>query len=302
MYGMTIARPGSRPRRPERRVKMTDNDEGRLVVLDEPSSGVWRATLNSPDDRNALSGAMRQAILDAGRTAVAAGAKVLVVQGDARAFSSGYKLDPGVMRPSTIVEDRARLVEVADFHRSFRQLPLVTIAQVRGYCLAGGTDFVLAHDVAVAADDASFGVPNVRAVGITLLFPLWSWVVGPQRAKLLALTGDTFTGAEAAEWGFVAAALPQEMLEERVLAVARRMAHMPTEMLAVTKQALNVPWDAAGFSDIIVRAAELDALAHATRPVVEWWDNVEANGTRAAIIDRDSPFRGGRIMDLLERK
>ncbi|MYW96143.1 hypothetical protein G3I59_37445 [Amycolatopsis rubida] len=277
---------------------MTEQDSP-LVVLEELSDGVWRATMNSPRDRNALSGAMRQAIMDAAGKARTGGAKVLIVRGDGRAFSSGYKLDPGVMRPETVAEDRIRLVEVGDFHRAFREQPLITIAQVEGYCLAGGTDFMLAHDVSVAAADASLGVPNVRGVGITLLLPVWSWLLGPHRSKLLALTGDTMTGAEAAEWGFVSAASPASEIEKRVVALAERMARMPAELLAITKNALNVAWDSAGFGDTVVRACELDALAHASRPVVEWWDKVEKSGVRSAIADRDAPFADGRILDLL---
>src|SRR5438270_14017323 len=85
---------------------MSDDADG-PVVLDELSEGVWRETLSSPRDRNALSRAMREAILDASREALAGGARVLIVRGDGCAFSSGYKLDPRVMRPDTVVEDRA---------------------------------------------------------------------------------------------------------------------------------------------------------------------------------------------------
>jgi len=279
-------------------MKMNDRDEP-LVVLDELSSGVWRATLNSPRDRNALSADMRREILNALSNARAGGAKVVIVRGDERAFSSGYRLDPGVMRPTTLVEDRIRLVEVTDFLRAYREQPVVTIAETRGYCLAGGTDLLLASDIAVAATDASLGVPNVRGIGITLLLPVWSWVLGPHRAKLLALTGDTFSGAEAAEWGLVSAAFPGANLEDGVLALAERMAHMPGELLAITKHALNTAWDTAGFSNTLLRAAELDALSHGTRPVIDCWDTVVESGMRAALRARDEPFPDNRILDLL---
>jgi len=279
-------------------MKMNDRDEP-LVVLDELSSGVWRATLNSPRDRNALSADMRREILNALSNARAGGAKVVIVRGDERAFSSGYRLDPGVMRPTTLVEDRIRLVEVTDFLRAYREQPVVTIAEIRGYCLAGGTDLLLASDIAVAATDASLGVPNVRGIGITLLLPVWSWVLGPHRAKLLALTGDTFSGAEAAEWGLVSAAFPGANLEDGVLALAERMAHMPGELLAITKHALNTAWDTAGFSNTLLRAAGLDALSHGTRPVIDFWDTVVESGMRAALRARDEPFPDNRILDLL---
>src|SRR5205823_13638297 len=118
---------------------------------------------------------------------------------------------------------------------------------IRGYCGAGGTDLMPASDLSFAATDASIGVPNVRGLGITMLLPMWSWMVGPQRAKLLALTGDFMTGEEAAQFGLVAAALPEAVLGERVLAVAERIALMPEELLEVTKQALHAVWDTAGF-------------------------------------------------------
>jgi len=242
---------------------------------------------------------MRREILNALSNARAGGAKVVIVRGDERAFSSGYRLDPGVMRPTTLVEDRIRLVEVTDFLRAYREQPVVTIAEIRGYCLAGGTDLLLASDIAVAATDASLGVPNVRGIGITLLLPVWSWVLGPHRAKLLALTGDTFSGAEAAEWGLVSAAFPGANLEDGVLALAERMAHMPGELLAITKHALNTAWDTAGFSNTLLRAAELDALSHGTGPVIDFWDTVVESGMRAALRARDEPFPDNRILDLL---
>jgi len=278
---------------------MTATENDSLVILESLSPAVGRITLNSPGDRNALSGAMRQAILDALREARGSGAKVVIVRGDERAFSSGYKLDPGVMRPTTAVEDRHRLVEVTDFMRAYREHPLVTIAEVRGYCLAGGTDLMLASDIALAADDAQLGVPNVRGLGITLLLPVWSWVLGPQRAKLLALTGDMISGAEAAEVGFVAASYDSGELSGRVEAIADRMALMPPELLAVAKHALNVAWDSAGFGTTVTRAAELDAISHATRPVVEFWDKVVADGMRSALAARDGAFADGRMLDLL---
>ncbi|MBM7365403.1 enoyl-CoA hydratase-related protein [Gordonia hydrophobica] len=274
-------------------------DSTDLVLLEEVAEHVWRATLNSPADLNALSGAMRTAILNAQATARENGATVLILSGDDRAFSSGYKLDPGVMRPKTAVEDRARLVEVTDFMSAFRDSPVVTITEIRGYCLAGGTDLMLASDLAFAANDAALGVPNVRGVGITLLLPLWSWLLGPQRAKLLALTGDTIRGDEAADLGLVTGAYESDVLAEKVLAVAQRIAQVPHELTAVTKHALNTAWDNAGYRSTVARAAELDALSHATDPVVEFWDNVVENGMKAALTERDAPFRTGRVLDVI---
>jgi enoyl-CoA hydratase len=271
-----------------------------VLDVENVTRDVCRFTFVSPADRNALSAAMRERLLQALGEARASGVKVVIVRGSDGVFSSGYKIDPDVMRPSSVMEDRARLVEVADFHRRYREQPVITIAEVRGHCVAGGTDLMLASDLAIVADDASIAVPNVRGLGITLLLPLWSWLVGPQRAKLLALTGDPARGDEVAKLGLVAASLPESILEERVVALAERIAMMPPELLDVVKQALNVAWDAAGMSTALLRAAELDALSHASRPVTDFWADVEDMGIRAAVRARDGQFLGNRALDLLK--
>lgn len=264
------------------------------VTCEDLGGSVFRLTLDSPRDLNALSGAMRTAILEGMAKVRSAGGTVVIISGSDRAFSSGYKLDPGVMRPETGVEDRRRLTEVVDFMRQYRDQPLITIAEVRGYCLAGGTDLMLASDIAVAADDAKFGVPNVRAVGITLLLPLWSWLVGPQRAKLLALSGDLFSGEEAADCGFVSASYPAPELAAHSLELARRFAMVPPELLAIVKHGLNAAWESAGFGEVANRAVELDVLSHLSTPVIDFWDRVEAEGVKAALVQRDAPFSEGR--------
>jgi enoyl-CoA hydratase len=190
-------------------------------------------------------------------------------------------------------------VEVAEFMRAYRAQPVITIAEVRGYCVAGGTDLMLASDIAMAATNVKLGVPNVRGLGITLLLPVWSWILGPQKAKLLALTGDFMTGEETAQFGLVAAAVPEEMLSDRCVALAERIALMPEELLEVTKQALNVAWDTAGFSTTLLRAAELDALSHGTRPVIGFWNDVESGGLRTALSNRDDRFGDQRTIDLI---
>lgn len=270
-----------------------------MLDVESLSKEVWRLTFRSPEDRNALSAAMRQAVLDALATAKRDGARVAIIRGSDGVFSSGYRLDPGVMRPATVMEDRARLAEVADFHRRFRDQSVITLAQISGHCIAGGTDLMVASDLAFAAHDASIAVPNVRGVGITLLFPLWSWLVGPQRAKLLALTGDPIRGEEAAAMGLVAGSLPGDVLEERVLAIANRIALMPSEMLDVVKQSLNLAWDTAGMAAVLTRAAELDALSHATVPVIDFWETVEVEGIKTALRERDGAFDGGRLLDIV---
>ena len=101
------------------------------------------------------------------------------------------------------------------------------IAQVHGHCLAGGTDLALLCDVVIATDDAVFGFPPARDLGV-LPTQMWLYHVGPQWAKRLLLTGDTITGAEAAKIGLVLKAVPAPLLEAEVEGLVAEIARETT--------------------------------------------------------------------------
>ena len=88
------------------------------------------------------------------------------------------------------------------------------IAQVHGYCLAGGTDLATLCDMIICADDARFGFPPGRDLGV-LPNQMWLYHVGPQWAKRLLLTGDTVTGVEAAQIGLALKSVPADLLGGR---------------------------------------------------------------------------------------
>src|ERR1700710_847031 len=81
------------------------------------------------------------------------------------------------------------------------------LCKVHGYCVAGGTDMALCSDLLVVADDAKIGYPPARVWGSPTT-AMWALRLGPMRAKRLLLTGDSLTGAEAAEWGLGTEAAP----------------------------------------------------------------------------------------------
>ena len=86
------------------------------------------------------------------------------------------------------------------------------IAEVHGYCLAGGTELAQSCDLVYVADDASIGYPVVRNISPpdNQIFP---WVLGMRRAMELMLTGDAMTGIEAAACGFANRSFPAQELE-----------------------------------------------------------------------------------------
>jgi hypothetical protein len=138
---------------------MTDAAVAEPLVLTEDIGPVRRLTMNRPKALNALSHGLIEALSEAFRAAGAdPDVSVIVLRGAGRAFCAGYDLTEdaagGVLDARRWHEDLAHsthgMLEILDN-------PKPVIAQVQSYCLAGGTDLMLACDLAVAADDAYFG-------------------------------------------------------------------------------------------------------------------------------------------------
>lgn len=265
--------------------------------------GVQTIQMRSDETRNALSLDLQRAILDALGQGVAQGAKVVILKGSRQAFSSGYNVNPAgrsdYVARDDIFADCDRLAEFADFMKRVRSHPMPVISQIEGYCVAGGTDLLLSSDIAVAADSARIGMPNVRALGISMLATLWPMVVGPMRTKLMMFTGDLISGVDAAQWGLVASAVSVDEIDRVTMALARRIALMPASMLAVTKLAANRALEEQGL-DVLMRASvELDAMSHFSEPVIHFWKRARSEGLKTALRERDAPFAGDSFSAIL---
>lgn len=262
-------------------------------------------TFENSAKKNPLSLLVLDEILAHLQSSESEGAKVAVVRGSGDSFSAGYNLDPtsrvDYAGANGIVEDVAQLQRLADRLKAIRLSPLPLITQVHGYCFAGGTDLMLASDIAIAAEDAKIGVPNVRSLGISLLSTLWPLAMGPMRAKMMMLTGDWISGAQAERWGLVGLAVPAGELESAVMALARRIAHMPTDLSKTVKRATNRAFDAVGVDQLIASAVEIDAVAHFSAPVIEFWRSAREEGLKFALKSREMPFEGNVLSDLLAR-
>jgi enoyl-CoA hydratase len=264
---------------------------------------VTTITLNEPDKLNRLSGRMQLALKSALEHARTSGARVVVIRGEGRAFSTGYDLDPrspardSYLHDADIEADRAGLANTARMWREIRDFPLPVISQISGYCLSGGTDLMLATDIAIAAEDASIGMPNTRSLGITLMLPVWTWMIGPMRAKLMAFTGDSISGAQAAEWGLVAWAVPANRLPSAVASLAERIAQLPPDIVHAAKRSLNTAFDTAGLAQAIAGTVEIDTVAHFTPVVRQFWERIDSVGLKAALEERDGSFRETTFLD-----
>ncbi|MGH2723834.1 MAG: enoyl-CoA hydratase/isomerase family protein [Actinomycetota bacterium] len=268
------------------------------VLVEEDLGPVRRLTLNRPDALNALSSELVERLSEAlSRGARDREARVLVIRGAGRAFCAGYDLKEEAEReasrgPLDLAGWRSELGHDVDRMLELFDHPKPVIAQVHGYCLAGGCDLMMMCDLAVAAGDAVFGEPEIRFGSgvVTMVMP---WLVGARKAKELLFTGeDRIPAAEALRIGLVNRVVAPERLEEETLALARRIAVLDPVGISLTKRAINRAWEAAGFRQALLANVELDAEIEAAEvPERREFNRIRAErGLRAAIEWRDARF------------
>jgi enoyl-CoA hydratase len=266
------------------------------VVLVEDVGPVRRLTMNRPDALNALNGELIEALSEAVRAAAADDSvNVVIVRGAGRAFCAGYDLNEDAAGGThdarswheELAQSTERMLELTD-------CPKPTIAQVHSYCLAGGTDLMLACDLAVVADDAKFGYVDIRfGSGVVSMF--LPWVVGVRRAKELLFTGEDRVGAEEAlRIGMVNRVVPAAELDDATMALANEIAKNEPFVIQTTKRAVNRAWDVAGFRAAMAANTELDVMIEtANLPAREEFRRItQQEGLKAAIAWRDARFRG----------
>ena len=188
---------------------------------------IARIALNDPERRNALSYTMVRELIQALRRVEAdPSARVAVLSGAGANFSAGADLREFA---DEIDEPAARHWESgALWEELFTLVPRMSkpvVAAVRGYALAGGCGLVAACDLAVAADDAKFGITEIR-IGLfpLLVLPALRGAVGGKRALEMALSGEVVGADEALRIGLVGRVVPAARLEEAALEVARALA------------------------------------------------------------------------------
>lgn len=241
---------------------MSDSED--VVLVDDPVEGVRRFTLNRPDKRNAMSNAVRGALLEGLRDADGdESIRVSIIRGSGMCFSSGYDLgsDLGADQPyftSQVGMQWAR--HVAEGWMSIWDLAKPVIAQVHGYAMAGGLELVGACDLAYASEGAKFSHPVTR-----FALPDFDWFpthLSPRHAMELQLAGRVFSGTEAAQIGLINQAFAEEALEAKVLEIASQMAGVGTAVLAVNKRAVHTALEARGARSTIRTLGDLQAGPH----------------------------------------
>jgi enoyl-CoA hydratase len=239
------------------------------IVVDGPADHVARITLNRPEKRNAISTRMRVEMLDVLRTHDHdPDVRVTIIRGSGSCFSAGYDLAAGSMMEDapfySAPGDGQWARQCNDTWFSLWDLAKPVIAQVHGYAIAGATELASACDLVYVANDAEISYPVVRVMSP----PDWQYhtvLLGMRRAMELILTGDPISGVEAAAIGFANRSFPAEELEASVLAVAGRVAGIPSDLTQINKRSIHRAFDVWGARAAIRAGTELQALAGHTQ-------------------------------------
>jgi enoyl-CoA hydratase len=273
---------------------MTETSDG-PVLLSEDLGPVRRLTLHRPASLNALNAKLMEALEAAFDEAAGDDdVRVVVLRGAGRAFCAGYDLNQDAEEGTKDAAEWQRELD-RDTERLLRilELPKPVIASVHSYCLAGGTDLMLACDLAVASDDAVFGYVDIRfGSGVVSMF--LPWVVGVRAAKELILTGeDRIPAAEALRIGLVNRVVPRGELDDATMALADEIARNEPFVVRTMKASINRVWQLAGLRAALDANTELDVMIEtANLPARDEFRRItQEEGLKAAIAWRDARYR-----------
>ena len=278
-------------------------------IIYEKRGQIAYVVLNRPEKLNALSDDLqlevRSALEDAGWSDDKI--RVIVFKASGRAFSAGF--DIATTNKANAVERRARLLKGKKFSASawwevFWNNPKPIIAQIHGFCIAGGLATANFCDLRICSEDAKFGAPEIRTGG-PYIPAVWPWLVGMTKARELLYTGNLMDAHEAKRLDLVNAVVPFEELDEAVERQAMTIAKLPAATLEYNKKLINMSYELMGVRQVLERSLELEAMALASAdssPEIEEFENIrEKDGLKAALdwnadrfAEEDSWFKKSR--------
>ena len=197
------------------------------TVTVEVEDGIAWVTLNRPEKRNAMSPTLNREMRDVLETVEQdADAKVLVLTGAGTAWTAGMDLKEyfrEVDAGPEILQERIRRDASEWQWKLLRMYSKPTIAMVNGWCFGGGFSPLVACDLAICANEATFGLSEINW-GIppgNLVSKAMADTVGHRQSLYYIMTGKTFEGPKAAEMGLVNKSVPLAQLREEVILLAQ---------------------------------------------------------------------------------
>lgn len=206
--------------------------------------GPWvEITLNRPEKLNSFNEVMHRSLRACLEGAIGDQKRAILLTGSGRGFCAGQDL--GDRDPSKMDGPPDLSLTLTEFYnplvRIISEANLPIICAVNGVAAGAGANLALACDIVLAADTAKF-VQSFAHVG---LVPdaggTWNLtrLIGPARAKALAMTGEPLDAQRAVDWGLIWRAIPSDDLMTQARALAAKLANGPTTGIAHTKKAIN---------------------------------------------------------------
>jgi enoyl-CoA hydratase len=226
--------------------------------------------------------------------------RVIVLEGAGDSFCAGFDFSGGLEHyPSIAEEGYDPGMDVHDVTNAYTSYLRVfmglwrglkpVIAKVQGYCVGGGSEMALCADLVVASDDARFGTPYSRVWGCHLS-GMWVYRLGLAKAKYYALTGEWISGKEAARIELINESHPLEDLDERVDALADKLARIPLTQLSAMKLIVNQAYDNMGLQSTQTLGPILDGIMRNTPEGRDFVRQARDQGVKSAVAKRDGPF------------
>jgi enoyl-CoA hydratase len=272
---------------------VTDSTPYEAIIVDDPAPLVRRITLHRPDKRNALNYRLRGELIEALQRADRdEEVHVSIVRGAGSCFSAGYDLGGGNegqdMPWFTAAGDGQWPRHVTEGWMGIWDLAKPVIAQVHGYCLAGGSELATGCDLVYVAEDAKMGYPAVRFGVPDMQFH--AWFLGMRAAMEMMVTGDSISGTEAVRLGWANRAFPEDELDENVVRIAERIALVPPDIAQLNKRTVHKAMEIMGLRTAIRSGTEICALGIEQESFKKFVDEELPKGLTQALQKRDAPF------------
>ena len=282
------------------------------TIIYEKRGPIAFITMNRPDKLNALSPDLqldvRSALEDAGWADDEI--RVIVLKASGRAFSAGFDITAG--KEMNAAERRAQFLKGKSFSGSawwdvFWNNPKPIIAQIHGFCIAGGLATATFCDLRICSEDAKFGAPEIRTGG-PYVPAVWPWVVGMTKARELLYTGNLINAEEAKRLNLVNEVVPVDELDAAVERQALTIAKLPAVTVEYNKKLINMSYELMGVRQVLERSMELEAIALASTdssPEIAEFNKIrEQDGLKAALswnaarfTEEDAWFKKSRERD-----
>ena len=271
------------------------------TLLTDTKDKILTITLNRPEKLNALTPTLLAELkVELGAAAVNEAVSVVILKSEGRAFCVGYDLNeenwitsqypanhPGGVE---IEQDKKDIMALLDYWLDMWRFPKPIIVQVQGACLSGAGELLAVSDLVVASEQATFGHPAARDLGIPPTVFFWPLTIGMRKAKEMLYTARSMSAQEALASNLVNKVVPAEELEAATRALAEDIAKTPVNHLMILKQSVNNFYDNMSVEKSTRQASDLDAEFHQSPTFLAFFKLVRDKGMKAALKERARLF------------